>query len=465
MMRIDLAYPLTYRGRRINIAHWLDREHAALAARLASQAAFAVLVFCAPFRLRTTLAANPNPPIFSDYTDWQFFASDAFLAATLALWLISLALKPRRIVWGPRHLTVPVAAVVGIAIASTATSVSPSLSLYNDVRLVGLFALYGYLVNELSSIRFLYVPVAAQVFVQAAVGIAQVMQQRSIGLQSVGELLLNPAWQGISTVWSGTTISLRAYGLTDHPNILGGSLAFGLVVLAAWYVDTRWRSLVIALFGLGALALFLTFSRAAWLALGCGLLAAAICLFAKHQAGVVASWIGLLAAAGIFAAPFLWQDAGFLGARLNPAEPSMFTGQNRALAERDALNRAALQIAAERPFTGSGIGTSPLAMRADAPLFPFDYQPAHLALLDATTETGVIGGLAYLAAMLAPWLALWKYRHRIAFTPAFAGAAGLLLAVTVVGLFDYYTWLLEPGRLWQFLIWGLWGASWRAAVS
>jgi hypothetical protein len=31
-----------------------------------------------------------------------------------------------------------------------------------------------------------------------------------------------------------------------------------------------------------------------------------------------------------------------------------------------------------------------------------------------------------------------------------------LLAATVVGFLDYYTWLLAPGRLWQYVIWGLW---------
>jgi hypothetical protein len=28
--------------------------------------------------------------------------------------------------------------------------------------------------------------------------------------------------------------------------------------------------------------------------------------------------------------------------------------------------------------------------------------------------------------------------------------------VTIIGLFDYYPWLLPPGRLWHWIIWGLW---------
>jgi hypothetical protein len=82
--------------------------------------------------------------------------------------------------------------------------------------------------------------------------------------------------------------------LSDHPNILGGCLAFGLVLLAAWYLDrssqesevraylnspdgskedTRLQAspVIVATFALGCAGLLLTFSRSAWLALICGL--------------------------------------------------------------------------------------------------------------------------------------------------------------------------------------------------
>jgi hypothetical protein len=40
-------------------------------------------------------------------------------------------------------------------------------------------------------------------------------------------------------------------------------------------------------------------------------------------------------------------------------------------------------------------------------------------------------------------------------------AIALLLSITIVGFFDYYTWLLVPGRLWQWLAWGLWAAAYK----
>jgi len=56
-----------------------------------------------------------------------------------------------------------------------------------------------------------------------------VIHQGDLGLQLLGEYRLDPAWEGVSIVWMEGLRTLRAYGLSDHPNILGGSLAFALI--------------------------------------------------------------------------------------------------------------------------------------------------------------------------------------------------------------------------------------------
>jgi hypothetical protein len=53
----------------------------------------------------------------------------------------------------------------------------------------------------------------------------------------------------------------------------------------------------------------------------------------------------------------------------------------------------------------------------------------------------------------------------LAFAAALVGTSGLLLALTLVGLCHYYTWLLVPGRLWQWLAWGLWAVAFQSALS
>lgn len=93
--------------------------------------------------------------------------------------------------------------------------------------------------------------------------------------------------------------------------------------------------------------------------------------------------VALMLASLILIVPFAWSNAGYLGARLNPTEPSMFTGENRAVIEREALNTAANKIFGDHALTGIGLGALPISLRNTFPDFPFDYQPAHVVLLDA----------------------------------------------------------------------------------
>ena len=85
---------------------------------------------------------------------------------------------------------------------------------------------------------------------------------------------------------------IRAYGLTAHPNILGGVLAFGLLVIASAQGHGRWTRLIrMATFGLGVAALFLTFSRAAWIAFAVGLGVAIVMLAIRRDVPSVRSWV------------------------------------------------------------------------------------------------------------------------------------------------------------------------------
>jgi O-antigen ligase len=149
-----------------------------------------------------------------------------------------------------------------------------------------------------------------------------------------------------------------------------------------------------------------------------------------------------------------------LNASFTPGTP-----ENRSIAERDTLNSAVNMLFAENALKGVGLGALPLALRERFPDFPIDYQPAHIVLLDVAAETGILGALWFMIALGGPWLALWLNRRRLAFSPALVGVTGVLMATTLVSFFDYYTWLLAPGRLWQWLVWGLWAALYQSSLD
>lgn len=439
-----------------------DRATLADAARPAARLAFAALIILSPFRARIDLDTRPVPPLYGDYTDFLLFWSDIALVATLVFWAFSLIARPRPVSFGPAFLSVPAAGLIAVAIAGVPSSVDPGLAGYNAVRMVALAALALYALNEIERLEQLAVPIAAMIVVQAIVAIGQVVGQQSVGLGPLGEYTLDPTL-GVSVVTSaeGTRL-LRGYGLADHPNILGGILAFGLLLLGAGIARTDrqpvFRTLI---FALGVLALLLTFSRSALLALVVGLVVVTIMLVQRRDRPSIRAWLGTGLATVIVCAPFIAPYQPYLAARADAS--GAIATEARSIDERQALADRTNQIFIANIALGVGLGTLPIAMLAADPTFAFTYQPAGTVLLDVAAETEIAGAIFYLGLLILPWLAL--LRHRQQWTAELAAASAALAAVSVVGLFDYYTWSFSAGRIWAWIVLGLWARAYRNATA
>lgn len=464
-MSAGLRIVLIDRGRRI-VAAPVD------AAQIAARFAFAATVVLSPFRARIELLARPSPPVYGDFTDVLLFASDITILLTLGLWLVSLTGRPRHVTFGPRFLVWPAAGLLVVAWLGAPFSIDPGLAAYQAGRLVvlALFALY--VLNEIHWPAHLLMPVGAMVVVQAVVGLGQVLTQGSLGLAVLGELRLAPSLPvSVVTAVDGMR-TLRAYGLTDHPNILGGLLAIAVLLVTGATVAAsgderlaRVRRTGRVLVAVGAAALLVTFSRSAWLALAVGsavlvvLLTGSVGRPARRSVGrpLAAVFLG----GALACAPFAVALLPDLLARMDTQGP--IATEARSLDERGAVAAAAIAIARDHPVLGVGLGTLPLAIQAAQPDFPYDVQPASVVLLDAAAETGLVGGVLELALIVGPWVALLRRRH--AWTPELAVASAALAAVTIVGLFDYYTWTYPAGRVWAWLVLGLWAAAYTASSA
>jgi O-antigen ligase len=430
------------------------------AERIARVAFFAALLL-APVRWRVTLLSRPNGEIYRDYTDFLLFLPDLAMLAALIAWGISRRFKAQPLRLGPAIVWIPLAGLTAVALLSSLGSVDPPLSLYHAFRLCLLFLFYLFIVNMQISLFAVGFAVGLQGIVQAVVAIPQSLLQHSIGLQLVGEYQLDPAWSGVSIVSDGATRFLRAYGLSDHPNILGGCLAFGMIVLLTVYLRAeRKNSLIFGIvFVLLSLALLMTFSRSAWLAFFAGTVFI-LALEAKAR-----GWVSLKSTAVLFvvailvALPFVAANLNYFGARLNAG--NSFEGiraEAQATDERAYLNRIANQIFTKYPLTGVGMSASPVGIKREYGEFPTFYQPPHFALLAVALETGFFGAIFYLLLLCLPWI-VFSRRADLRANPRMIGVMGLLLALTVVGFFDYYTWFSTPGRLWQWLAWGLFAVA------
>lgn len=157
--------------------------------------------------------------------------------------------------------------------------------------------------------------------------------------------------------------------------------------------------------------------------------------------------------------PFLIQNDAAFQARVNSGDIS----QDDPMKERAFLMQAGNTLFVEHSAIGVGLGAAPIAMKKRFEDFPLNFQPPHYAVLNAAMETGVIGGIFYLLLSFIPVIAfLSRWRSNIN-NAWLMGSFALLLAISVVSLFDYYTWMYAPGRLWQWLGWGLFSAAWTKA--
>ncbi|MFQ5400849.1 MAG: O-antigen ligase family protein [Anaerolineae bacterium] len=431
--------------------------------------ALALTIVTLPWRQRLMLVTRPSPPIYADFTNILLHTHTIILATTLLFWGASLAARPRPINTGPFFLFWPIMGVTATAVISAAASASLLLAAAHAVQVALLALLYLFLVNEIKGLRAIIWAVGLQLGIQAMIGFAQSWQQHDLGLGWLGERMLDPAG-GSSFVWAeGGLRALRAYGLSDHPNILAAGLAFGLLLLTTWLAtsNSRWRMAGVALFGLTCGALFLTFSRPAWIAAAVGMLVAGwLWQHARPRPVERSVIIAAALATTLFLLPLLFAHLPYLRLGSNPPVIAARIEEKRqARAARHALNTAANQLFSHHAVTGVGIGVMPLAALQMAPDLGVDFQPARNTVLTAAAEVGLFGVMFYVAALLSPWAALALRRERLRTSPTLIGLSGALAAVTVLNAFDAYAWYYPSGRVWQWLIWGLWAASFYQPVS
>jgi O-antigen ligase len=433
-----------------------------------SKVSFGIAIVLTPFRYRVDLLSRPFPPVYQDFTDLLLYAPDVFILLTLLFWLASFTFSGRRIQFRPWLISAPLLALSVISIISAFFSVDKIYSIYQSVRLVMFFGFFLFVLNEINSIGQIIFPVALGVFFQAVIAVTQALEQSSLGLTFLQELSLDPKVSGVSIVTAGNIRFLRAYGLTDHPNILGGCLAFGLILIAVWILKTSEENplLAISIFILGSISLFLTFSRSAWVGFFVGLIVITVWLTKNRESQQLRKWLFLILAGIIVALPFFWQYFPVLGVRLGLNQSFIqVPTEVQSIDQRLTLITLANEIFAGHPMIGVGLSTFPVALHIKVPFLPFDYQPPHFVLLDVAAETGIFGSLFYLLMIGLPWLAMWVRRNHLKFSIEFIGVSAALLAITVVSLFDYYPWMLEAGRIWQWLLWGLWGGVFVLSVE
>lgn len=344
--------------------------------------------------------------------------------------------KWRRWQWGRWGITLPFLGLTLLGLLSL-DLLSPRRMFIHAGGLAIAWLVYLVILNERPSLTL---PLSLVLMIQGGVALAQFSVQREVGLAGLGELPLNPGWQGITVLFARDTRWLRAYGLTAHPNLLGALLAVLLLLLWPAYGRLRgWRQAAVGMaLAAGCAGLFVSFSRAAWLGFSAGMLAWGFWTVKRRQSHAISAPCSLR-----FLWPFIPSLLLFLA--YNDLALSRFADldspiEARSLDERSVDAGIALQLIGDHPWRGVGLGNYTGYAQAIAP----DANRVHNAPLLVTAELGLPGGLLWLLLALFPFFITLPSRRPAApsscrsFTPY---QLGLWLAMLLMSQFDTMVWV------------------------
>ncbi len=316
-------------------------------------------------------------------------------------------------------------------------ALSPELAIWTATRWTVGAVLFWLLLNiDLPIEAFIKVFILS-LAVQVLIGLGQVVTTAPLGLP--GEMALTIDSPRAAVIISFERTWLRAYGMTFHPNVLGGFLMVGLTLGLPFLQSKFWR---LVWFWLG-FGLFFTFSRSAWLA-------AAVVI---PLAGGWVAWkapqyrriyirlsggmaVLLIVLAAVFAKPLI--------ARIFISESY---SETTSLIGRAELTRIALASVQHHPVTGIGAGNFPLVQLQYKTLDPPHY--VHNVPLLLAAEIGILGGLLWLALWVIPVFQRSLQRHPEPLTVTLVAA---WFGLGIIALWDSYPWALESGRLLTVLL-------------
>ncbi|PIV83546.1 MAG: hypothetical protein COZ87_01835 [Candidatus Moranbacteria bacterium CG_4_8_14_3_um_filter_43_15] len=345
------------------------------------------------------------------------------------------------------------------ALLSISWSVYKPIAIYRIANLLVIVAFVSILAVNLKDKKLLKVAFFALLLngvLQSALGIAQFVNNSSIGLHFLGESIVSQNLPGVAKILGFGERHIRAYGTFPHPNILAGFLIIPIFIIVSELLKRIVektstskkvaRGTILAGIPAGFLAIalcfilacfILTFSRSALLGLGIGLLA----LF----------WLNFDSIISVLTPPR--SKRRFLFALLMvfiilslvvfwfPARKDLLS--LKSLDERNPYLNVARGTILEHPIVGVGIGQFVFnEFLKYSNLEGWQYQPVHNVYFLVASELGAIGLILLLLFIL------FTIQKGIAKSNLTAGSFYcIIISFLVIALFDHYFWDIKIGMI------------------
>ncbi|HTX86828.1 MAG TPA: O-antigen ligase family protein [Candidatus Nanoarchaeia archaeon] len=336
------------------------------------------------------------------------------------------------------------------------------LAVYRYVLFLLGLGLFWLVVKVEYSDKKLAIAFFSSLAIQSALAIWQFLAQSAFASKWLGLAAHAPGDLGasvIETVGAGGIPErwLRAYGSLDHPNILGGLVATGLIVLVYFYLAGLLENNEIKkekrkekkffifyfIFYILFLALLFTFSRSAALALVCGIILFLIfIIWKKDWPALKRLGIVVALAAAMFGVIFFTYQNLFITRAQGAARLEVKSFSERKMYLDDSLN-----LIKKNWLFGVGIGNYTKALATSDSKRPwYNLEPVHNTFLLIWAETGIFG-LLFFAGFLI-------YLARGALKKKQALSLSILMALVIIMIFDHYFWSLHFGILFFWLLAG-----------
>lgn len=401
-----------------------------------SQAALLAALFFSPWvlewavslpGLHTASALAANAP--------KLRLSDVAAAISIGTWLLAGAprardlFSPRRRVW-----SLSLIGLMAWAAASTLWANEPSTAIALTLRLILWMCVAWRMACDPLPPAGMARVLLISLGVQSVVGVWQFAIQHYVGLTDLGELPVTLNYPNVSVIVVGAQPIIRAYGLSGHPNVLGGFAVVALTIGTGWLWQAagRGRQLGVSVWLLGLLVLSLTFSRSAWLGglIGFG-------AWARSRPPLMHKPIGRGLIIGVsMAVAWLMVFGPLLLQRLDVIDHPT---ERVSIDERLRQVTQALTQIRTRPLIGAGEG--------NFNVIGVDGQPArvHNVPLLIAADLG-LPGLGFWLIGVGGVFAAWLDRLRRSPHSIWAAVFGVALsAMLVIAQFDYYWWTSSQG--------------------
>ncbi len=378
---------------------------------------------------------------FNPYLTHFIYLSDVFLILSLSLFAFSSMLRDgfwKKFSFGNKKFHLFVLSLLGAMFLGTWVGADFLNSLLYFLRFLEFYLVFLLLSNKVVDIKKLLTMVVFMMTFLAAIGIFQFLLQESLGLRFFGEPLVSSRELGVAKIDVLGESYLRAYSVFSHPNLFAGYLVFSLI-FSFYLFRFMPRAMAFCLL-VSLLALVLTFSRSAFLAL----FVAALFYFSFYGSKQLLKVILLTFLLVLLALLFLNVETLLV--------ERFFFLSSDALSERLKYVDIALNMIGENIW-GVGFGNFTLVMQQYYlfKLDPWLFQPVHNIYLLAFAELGILGGIILLFLFLYSALLLLRKVKIVKRERDFVAMVfSLLIAVLIIGFFDHYLLTLYQG---QALMW------------